>query len=505
MKMLRSLPLVFAASLAAALAVPLADVAIAAPPPDGAVLVRGAGRMRGERAADWSPTVIGSVIAAGTIIDASGAGQLEIKFSDGVEVTMEPGATAVWRGRGRLPTEHNGWYGGFHIEQRAGELDVKIPSQPVAERAFLISSKAGTLTGWRGSVHVLVRDDMTAASIYEGALVVGSNGIGFPVYDATAVLIRKGVAPEKSRGIPSTPAWPTETPAGTTPPLALVKANEKTPLGFAWSKVDRATSYRVEVSTDPVMVNVIQRATTADTSFIVGEVPAGGRYYVRVRAVVADGIVGGWSKPRPLRVIRIAYPQGAFLAKDGAVILAENASIALTDVEGIEVAYENVGGPKVPLAWSRAPSSLRLGSSGSRIVHLRDPALGAETLVVLGRRELKAKVDLCPRRARWPEDPVSVKVTVTDPSGRIDPSTEPVTFETTVNLESVPLVWHHIGATWWATLAARPAPGPWVVRVTARDANGVEIGEGHLEVDGAKPPTLRGQKSVDTTEVRVTH
>lgn len=501
--MLRSLTLaVFAAALAS-LSVRLADVAIAAPPPDGAVIVRGAGRMRGERAADWSPTVIGTVIASGTIVDASGAGQLEIKFSDGVEVTMEPGATAVWRGRGRLPTEHNGWYGGFHIEQRAGEIDVKIPSQPVAERAFLISSKAGTLTGWRGSVHVLVHDDTTAAAIYEGALVVGSNGIGFPVYDATAVLIRKGVAPEKSRGIPSTPAWPAETPAGTTPPLALVKANERAPLGFAWSKVEGAATYRLEVSTDPVMVNVIQRATTADTSFVVGEVPAGGRYYVRVRAVGADGIVGGWSRPRPLRVIRVAYPRGAFVAKDGTVILPENATIVLTDAEGIEVAYENVGGPKGTLAWARAPNNLGLGSSGSRIVHLRDPALGAETRMVLGRRELRAKVDLCPRRARWPEDPVSVKVIVADPSGRIDPSAELLTFETTVNLEPVPLVWHHIGATWWATLAPRPAPGPWIVRVTARDSGGVEIGEGHLEVDGAPPPKTR-QRGVDTTEVKVT-
>ncbi|WP_198096871.1 hypothetical protein, partial [Clostridioides difficile] len=86
-----------------------------------------------------------------------------------------------------------------------------------AERAFLVSSKAGTLTGWRGSVHVMVHDDTTAAAIYEGALVVGSNGVGFPVYDATAVTIRKGAVPEKSHGIPKAPAWPTETPAGTTP------------------------------------------------------------------------------------------------------------------------------------------------------------------------------------------------------------------------------------------------------------------------------------------------
>ena len=488
--------------LAATLTLALTDVA-AAPPPDAVVLVRGAGRFRTERAADWSATTVGSAIASGTIVEASGAGQLELKFPDGVEVTMEPGATAVFRGRGRLPTEHNGWYAGFHVEQRAGEIDVRIPTQPPAERAFLVSSKAGTLTGWRGSVHVVVHDDTTAAAIYEGALVVGSNGVGFPVYDATAVTIRKGSMPEKSMGIPATPTWATGTPAGTTPPLALVRANEKAPLGFAWSPVQGATAYRVEVSTDPVMVNVIQRATTDKTSFTVGEVPAGGRYWVRVRAVVGDGIVGGWSKPRALRVVRLTYPPNAVVANDGTVILGESTGIALGETDGIEVAYEQVGGPRVPLAWIKAPSELRLGAHGSRLVHIRDATLGVETQLVLGRREMRAKIDLCPKRARWPEDPVTIKVTVSDPSARIDPSTEMLTFETTVNLESVTVAWHHAGATWWATLPPRPPPGPWVVRVTARDASGTVIGEGGLEVDGARAP--KGQRGVDSTEVRVIH
>jgi hypothetical protein len=292
--------------------------------------------------------------------------------------------------------------------------------------------------------------------------------------------------------------------AGVVPPLALVRSTERAPVGFSWGAVSGAVGYRVEVSTDPVMVNVIQRATTSETSFVVAQVPAGGRYYVRVRAVGADGIVGGWSPPRALRVVRIAYPPGALTAKDGAIILPENAGIALTDAEGIEVAYENVGAPPLPLQWIHAPTELRLGSSGSRIVHLRDPVLGSETRMILGRRELHARIDLCPKRARWPEDPVTIKVTVSDSSGRIDPSNEAFTFETTVNLGPVPLVWHHLGTTWWATLSPQPAPGPWVVRVTARDSSGLVVGEGGLEVDGPPPPA-RGQRSVDTTEVHVTH
>jgi hypothetical protein len=353
---------------------------------------------------------------------------------------------------------------------------------------------------------VFVHDDTTAAAIYEGALVVGSNGVGFPVYDATAVTIRKGAIPEKSHGIPGTPSWPATTPPGTTPPLALVRSGQKAQLGFAWTPVQGATAYRVEVSTDAVMVNVVKRETTTQTTFSVGEVPAGGRFWVRVRAIVGDGIVGGWSKPRPLRVLRLTYPERAIATSDGAVILPEDEALGLADAEGIEVAYEPTDGPKGPLAWTKAPTALRLGPTGGRIVHVRDATLGVETRLVLGRRELRARVEMCPKRARWPEDTLTIRATVSDPSARIDASNEALTFETTVNLEPIAVTWHHVGTTWWATVPPRAPPGPWVVRVTARDSAGNEIGWGGLEVEGKRmqfQPSKHG--APDTTEVRVSH
>jgi hypothetical protein len=124
---------------------------------------------------------------------------------------------------------------------------------------------------------------------------------------------------------------------------------------------------------------------------------------------------------------------------------------------------------------------------------------------MLGRRELRANVDLCPKRARWPEDPVSIRVQLVDPSGRIDPATESLTFETTVNLDAVRVEWHRLGAVWWARLPPQPVLGPSVVRVTARDSRGLPIGEGHLEVDMDRPKQPTGPRGPDTTEVRVIH
>ena len=463
-----------------------------APTVDGATIVRGVGRFRGENGADWSPANVGGVVPTNTTIEASGGVPLEMRFADGTELTMEPNAFGKLRSAARLPSENNGWARGHHLELRGGEVDVRMPSEPRGGRAFLVSTTAGTLTDWRGSVHVTVQDDTTAAAIYEGALVVGSNGQGFAVYDKTGVFLRKGVNPERARIIPGAPKW--SAPAKAVAPSFVVAAADDTkppPLAFSWDAVDGATTYRVEVATDQGMGNVIKRAVTAETRFVLAETRGSGaggapRYFARVRAISNDKIVGGWSAPRALRVLRVTYPRDSFIATDGTVILPEGGAIALSDVQGVEMALETYEGEKPrargTLYWTPATANVRLAEKGSRIVHLRDSLLGSETEIALGRRELRADVTMCPTRARWPDHPVGVRVLLDDPSRRIDASCEAVTFETTVNLTPIDVAWHHVGAWWWAEVPPQATPGPWVVRVVAKDKSGAEIGRGHLEV-----------------------
>jgi hypothetical protein len=496
----------FFALLSAVPIVLLAADTLAAPPPDLAIIVSGAGRIRTEHASDWSPTHVGETIPAGAIVEASGEAPIEVRFPDDVALTMEPGATALWHSRGRLPTEHNGWYIGFHIEQRAGEIDVRIPtSAKKGERAFLVSSKAGTLTDWRGSLHVTVAGETTAAAIYEGALVVGSNGVGFPVFDATAVLIRKGTAPEKSHGIPPAPTWPATTPPGTTPPLALIPEGREATVGFAWTPVAGASSYRVEVATDPVMVETIERQTVEGTSYTVKRPSMGGRYYVRVRAVSTDGIVGAWSKPRALRVVKYVLPPGASVAPDGAVVLSDQATVRLVDPSGLDVAFQSAPAgappPRVVLQWVPAPNSIALSSIGTRYAHIRDPSLGVETTLVLARRELAADIAMCPKRPTWPSDSIIIRVVAHDPSHRVDPAGEMLTMDTTVNLSPTLLSWHHLGAEWWARLDSQPVAGDIVVRVTVRDSGGHVLGEAHLDVDHEKATAEPAKDGVTVVEI----
>jgi hypothetical protein len=115
-----------------------------------------------------------------------------------------------------------------------------------------------------------------------------------------------------------------------------------------------------------------------------------------------------------------------------------------------------------------------------------DPALGAEARLVLAQRQLRADVDLQPRRAHWPSDPIDARVVVSEPSGRTDVADEKISIEALLDLTPLPVAWEQRGTTWTGRIAPRPTAGPSVVRVVVKDAGGSEIGRGFLEIDTPK-------------------
>jgi ferric-dicitrate binding protein FerR (iron transport regulator) len=450
---------------------------------DGAAIVRGAGESKVDGARDWRETTTGDVLSAGLTVRAAPDQPLEMILPDAVTITLEAGASARWMRASKLPTETNGWTRGYHLVLLDGELEVRMPPGPKGAHAFLVQTRHGTLTDWRGQLHVMVHADATAAAIYEGALVVGSNGQGFPVYDGAGILMRKGLDPDKTRGIPASPGW-----SGAGGGFAVVAHNDQADLDFRWTPVPGAVSYRVEVASEPTMVRVVQRAATTEPRFALSEIGAGARSWVRVRAVGAEGIVGEWSAPRASRVLRYDVPAGAVVGRDGALVLADGSSVTLSDADGVEVAYENVTSlahpVDIPLYWSHLSGAIRLPDDAPmRIIHFRDPVLGGEARLVLARRQLRANVDLLPHNARWPSDPIDARVVVFDPSGRIDGTGEAVTVETMVGLTPIQVGWTHSGSTWAARIPPQPTFGPSVLRVVVRDGHGSEIGRGFLEID----------------------
>jgi len=426
----------------------------------------------------------GSTLAAKTAdpsgdVTAPADRVLAITLSDGVIVTFEPGAHGRWLGRGKLPSETNSWAQGGHLVLLDGELDVRMPDGPKGSHAFLVQTKAGTLTDWRGKLHVAVHADKTTAAIYQGALVVGSNGQGFPVYDGAGILMRKGVDPDKSRGIPGAPVWDAARGVSS---LVVEPTGSHGTVGISWKPVTNAGGYRVAIAHDAAMTGVMEIATTTDTTYSMVE-RGGGGYWAQVRAVSADGIVGEWSAPRSLRVVHYEVPPDAVVAHDGTIVLAPSTSVHLTDADGMEMAYSTTAGPSpVPLYWSPLSSTLRLPEDTNfRVIHLRDPALGQETAVMLARRSLKVDIQVSPRDPP-PGATLDIRAVVWDPTKRLDPANEKVSMEATLDLRPINVPWVQQGAVWTAKLTPPQVFKPSVIRIVARDAYGSEIGRGFVEI-----------------------
>jgi hypothetical protein len=109
-------------------------------------------------------------------------------------------------------------------------------------------------------------------------------------------------------------------------------------------------------------------------------------------------------------------------------------------------------------------------------------------MIDLQRRALRADIEIGPKAARWPVDPVDITVTVRDPAGLVDASAIVPTLHVLLGLTELPVIWARRGPVWTTRLAPRNV-GPTVVRVVAEDEFGNSLGRTFLEVDDkpAKP------------------
>ncbi|MEO7736225.1 MAG: hypothetical protein ABIY55_35025 [Kofleriaceae bacterium] len=96
---------------------------------------------------------------------------------------------------------------------------------------------------------------------------------------------------------------------------------------------------------------------------------------------------------------------------------------------------------------------------------------------------LRAAIRMKPKNANWPADPIDVEVQVDD-GGAAIPAAFALRLTVRINTTEVPVEWSRRGSLWRARIAPQMQPGPWVVRVEARDPFGNEIGRSFVEVSG---------------------
>ena len=140
----------------------------------------------------------------------------------------------------------------------------------------------------------------------------------------------------------------------------------------------------------------------------------------------------------------------------------------------LELRRENAG-------FLPAPSELVLDDDTPRRVVLRARGDASTLPILLTPRAISADVELGPKTAEWPLDPVKITVRVRGP---VSPGFAP-TLNVRVNRVLAAVTWKHAGDTWTTEVAPQAPPGPWVVRVEALDEQGAPLGRGFLEVIAA--------------------
>jgi hypothetical protein len=207
-----------------------------------------------------------------------------------------------------------------------------------------------------------------------------------------------------------------------------------------------------------------------------------GRYEVSARAVDRFGVESASSAPLTLRVIGAELPDGARLAK-GTILLGRSGRVKLVGADGLEASYGRAS------VFIPAPKDVGLARGQSTLLRLREPGAKEELGIQLEPRTLKADIEIGPKGARWPGEPLQVTVKLFDHHGRPVTDalkTKPQVF---VNVGQVEPTWTHSGNLYTAKVAPATGEGPWVVRVQVNDDFGDEAGRDFIELGGGKETT----------------
>jgi hypothetical protein len=440
----------------------------------------------------------GVPVVAGAVVEVPPQSVKHLVLTgSGAQITLHPGSTVVLSEAQWFPPE-NGTktVRGSRVFLRNGEVSVRMPQDRAKPSAVSVTMGGGqqSVVLWHGAARVIARDgDMTTA-IDEGAAYVSSLDQWLRMSSGSAAMLSKSAPP---RLFKQRLALPVLTSCGDGD-VGIAFGADKRPVRVCWSAVPGAGSYRVEVATDEAMSQLVDAFDAPAGALTAEPRLTHGAYWVRVLATGADSFPSA-SPPRAIHVLGATLPPGAFVAGDGVLVMSAQSTLTF-DAAGLS--FATGGGDDLSSALAGALSAtliaappdgairFKLGSYRARVVRLHDPT-GAEARLSLVASQFRARVKMTPVHARWPKDPIDAVVVLVDPSKRIDVASEQITLEVAVDSRPVPATWTRTADTFRARIAPVDGPGPFFVRVVAKDRSGTEIGSDVLDIDGRRPLDLQ--------------
>ena len=229
----------------------------------------------------------------------------EVTFRDETRLQMNENALVVIYGQVAKATDKVKKSGAVELLQ--GELNVSLAQ--LRGEPLGVQMPAATVAARSKELHVGVdAQQMSRVSVFDGQAEVTAQGQSVQVPKDHGTRVEKGKLPEKPRPLPEAPQW-----AGGTRSVRLLLDDKGVDEELAWAPVKNAASYRVELARDERFNDRVHGETvraTPESLKSVARALAAGRYYARVRAVDAAGLVGKVSTVRQMEVLRVKTERG---------------------------------------------------------------------------------------------------------------------------------------------------------------------------------------------------
>lgn len=281
--------------------VPLLPVGRRKPEPPRLSFVGPAVRTRTGREG-WMEALPGQQVDRRMRIETGKTGGAEVSIEDKVKLQLEPNATMVvkqlpagGRGPGDVQLVDGTLRAGVAAGQKAAPLVVHTPVADVKLR----SGGAGARIEADGK-------ERAAVAVYEGSAAVRAGGVEIVIRAGQGTLILPGAGPQLPKDLPSAPSWSAKNPEQPLIVVATGPLTDSQPQGDVvvdFAHVAGVARYQVEVARDPSFNDRRAGGEIEVPPFRATLRP--GRYYARVSAVDAQGLVGPPSPVRSFYVITL--------------------------------------------------------------------------------------------------------------------------------------------------------------------------------------------------------
>ncbi len=309
----------------------------------------------------WSPASTGQPLRSSTSVHTQEAGRADIQFIDRTRVFLAPNTLVVIYGTASQTAVSKTPPPAVEIEQgevRAGLAALRGGSADIAVKG------GGRVNATSRDAVVERKGQRTTVAVFDGKADVSAGGktVNVPLNHGTRFV--GNTPPVPPRPLPPAPAWDRAAPD------VVLTNGAAAILTATWKPIEGAKAYRVELSRDEEMHDLVAREEVGPeiTRFRAEKMPAG-VYFIAVRAIDKEEYLGIADKRRIVVVnARIEGAPGAI--GDGVIDVSSYGTLVIESAPDIEAALDDdpfaaLENTRVELG-ARAPKRLRLRQRGSQ-------------------------------------------------------------------------------------------------------------------------------------------